>query len=101
MEHTARWPKSSRFTLCQRVQNHALDVTELLVVARYAPRERNAVLRKVNLLLERLRLLFRLALSSGVMPKRAFETAMRGVDETGRMAHGWRAALKGLAEHRR
>jgi hypothetical protein len=34
LAHTARWPKSARFTLCQRVQNHALDVTELLVVAR-------------------------------------------------------------------
>ena len=30
LEHTARWPRSVRFTLCQRIQNHALDVTEML-----------------------------------------------------------------------
>ena len=41
LEHTVRWPKSARFTLCQRVQNHALDVIELLVVARYEPKERH------------------------------------------------------------
>lgn len=33
LQHTARWPKSARFTLCRRVQDHALEVAELLVVA--------------------------------------------------------------------
>ena len=93
LEHTARWPRSVRFTLCQRIQNHALDVTEMLVVARYEPRERRATLRRVNLLLERMRLLFRLARAARAMPGRGFETAMRGVDEAGRMVGGWRAAL--------
>ena len=37
IEHTAKWPKSSRFSFVQRVDNHALDVLELLVVARYEP----------------------------------------------------------------
>ncbi len=94
LQHTARWPRSARFTLCQRVQNHALDVTEMLVVARYEPRERAKLLPRVNLLLERMRFLFRLAVASRVMPGRGFETAMRRVDEAGRMLHGWRETLR-------
>ncbi|MEM7305780.1 MAG: four helix bundle protein [Planctomycetota bacterium] len=94
LQHTARWPKSARFTLCQRVQNHALDVTEMLVAARYRPGERARALAEANLRLERLRLLLRLAVAARVMPKRSFETAMRGIDEAGRRIHRWRATLR-------
>ena len=90
LAHTSRWPKSARFTLCQRVQNAALDVAEMLVVARYEPRARVRTLRRCNLTLERMRLLLRLARAAGVMPPAGFESAMRGLDETGRMLHGWR-----------
>jgi hypothetical protein len=37
LDHCAKWPKSARFTLTQRIENHALDVTEQLVLARYEP----------------------------------------------------------------
>jgi len=94
LDQTARWPKSARFTLTQRVENHALDVTEMLVLARYDPRERRSLLCRVNLLFERMRFLFRIARRGNVMPRRGFEVAMRGVDETGRMIHGWRKALE-------
>ena len=93
LDHTRKWPKSARFTLAQRVENLALDVIEGLVVARYEPRERKRSLREVNLGLERMRFLCRIARDARVMPKRGFETAMRGLDETGRMVHGWRTAI--------
>ena len=95
LEHTARWPRSARFTLCQRVQDHALEVVELLVVAHYEPRERKRRLHEASLLLERMRYLFRLARAAKVMPARGFESATRGVDEVGRMLHGWRQSLRG------
>lgn len=95
LENTSKWPKSTRFGLVRRVDDHALDVTELLIVARYEPRERKKTLRDVNLRLERLRFLLRIASSRGVMPKSSIETAMRHVDEAGRMVHGWREALAG------
>jgi len=98
LEHTSKWPKSARFGLVRRVDDHALDVTELLIVARYEPRERRRTLREVNLRLERLRFLLRIASSRGVMPRSGFETAMRHVDEAGRMVHGWREALGGRSE---
>ncbi len=93
LDHTARWPKHARFTLTQRVENHALDIVELLVHARYEPRGRAARLGDVNLRLERMRFLFRLAHHTRVMHAAGFETAMRWLDESGRMLFGWRQAL--------
>ena len=101
LAHTGRWPKSSRFTLGQRVQNHTLDVVELLVVARWEPRLRRRSLRRANLLLERLRHLFRLARGADVMSPSGFESAMRGLDETGRLLGGWRKSLEGAVKPRR
>lgn len=95
VEHTAKWPKSARFSLVQRVDNHALAVLELLVVARYEPQQRSAALREANLRLEQLRFLLRIALQRRITTMAGFETALRGIDELGRMVHGWRATLAG------
>jgi hypothetical protein len=93
IESTAKWPKSARFSLVQKVDNHALDIVEMLVVARYEPSTRRKTLREINLRLERLRFLLRIARTRNVMPADKFESAMRGVDELGRMLHGWRVAI--------
>ncbi|MCC6782448.1 MAG: diversity-generating retroelement protein Avd [Planctomycetes bacterium] len=93
LNHTKRWPKAARFTLTQRIENHALDVLELLVQARYEPGPRAKLLHDVNLRLERLRFLFRTAHEARVQPAPGFESAMRRVDEVGRMIHGWRQAI--------
>jgi hypothetical protein len=95
LDRTAKWPKSARFTLTQRIENHALDVTEELIAARYQKRDRRQRLDDVNLRLERMRFLFRLALRARACPHRVFESSMRSLDEVGRMLHGWRSALSG------
>ena len=87
---TSRWPRSARFPFASRVQERTLDVLELLVTARYDRGERASVLARVNLHLERLRLLLRLARSAGHLSTREHEGAMRRIDEVGRMLHGWR-----------
>jgi hypothetical protein len=79
--------------LVQKVDRQALDILEMLVIARYEPTRRAATLREINLRLELLRFLLRLARNSKVMPERGFETAMCGIDELGRMLHGWRVAI--------
>jgi len=91
--HTARWPKAARFTLTQRLENHALDVTEMLVQARYEPRQRGSLLKAVNLRLERMRFLCRIARDAGVENGKGFESTMVKLDECGRMVHGWRTAI--------
>jgi len=93
LQATPRWPKASRFTLTQRIENHALDVTELLVEARYQPAARSKRLHEINRILERMRYLFRYAHKTRALQNQGFEFAMRGLDEAGRMLHGWRQAL--------
>ncbi len=72
LAHTGRWPKSVRFTLAQRVEEHALDITEMLVEARYEPEPRRRLLHDVNLRLERVRHLLRLALATNATSNRGF-----------------------------
>jgi hypothetical protein len=90
LDHCARWPRSTRFSLTQRLENHALDVLELLIVARYQPTKRRSSLAQANLALERMRFLCRIARTRRIMSGRAFEKATGDIDEAGRMLHGWR-----------
>lgn len=93
LNHTGKWPKAARFTLTQRLENHALDVTEMLVLARYEPKQRARLLHEVNLRLERMRFLCRIAVESRVENPKGFESTLRQLDEVGRMVHGWRVAI--------
>jgi hypothetical protein len=93
LNHTARWPKAARFSLTQRLENHALDVLELLVQARYEPAHRPRALHEANLRLERMRFLLRAARDARVESPKGFESAVRQLDEVGRMLHGWRVAI--------
>lgn len=90
---TPRWPKRARFTLTRRIEEHALEVLEELVQARYERNGRAARLARVNLVLERMRRLLRLAQLTQVCSAAQFESACRGLDEVGRMLHGWRTSL--------
>lgn len=94
LDRTASWPKNVRFTMTQRLENHALDIVEGLVIARYARDGRRQRLDAVNLRLERIRHLLRLARRASACSASVFESAMRALDEVGRMLHGWRTALR-------
>jgi hypothetical protein len=93
-ERTQSWPKSARFTLTQRIENHALDALEDLVVARYARAERAGRLEAVNLRLERMRHLLRISRHARACPASTFESALRFLEEIGRMLYGWRSSLR-------
>ncbi len=59
-ERVTRFPRAHHYTIGQRMVNTLLDVQELLIEAHYS-KEKRPLLRRVNLLLERLRVLVRLA----------------------------------------
>ncbi|MEM7585627.1 MAG: diversity-generating retroelement protein Avd [Acidobacteriota bacterium] len=88
LERTQKLPRRLRFTFVSRIDNLALDVFELLVEARYT-RQRAPILRRVNLNLEKLRLLLRLVHDQGHLDRRAFAHAVTKIDEVGRMVGGW------------
>ena len=85
---TAKFPKRVRFTFSTRIDNLALDVVEELVEARYS-RQKRQILQRINLKLERLRVLLRLTHEQQVLPHGSYAFAMRSLDEVGRMIGGW------------
>lgn len=98
LDRTQRFPKVVRFTFSTRIDNHALDILEELVEARYASgRALSTSLAAVDRRLTRLRVLLRLAHKRRYLDTGGFEHVMRGVDEVGRMVGGWRrsAAARG------
>lgn len=85
---TGKFPKRVRFTLSDRIDNLALDVVEDLVEARYS-RRKTEILKRINLKLERLRVLLRLCHTLQYLPHRSYEFAMRSLEEVGQMVGGW------------
>ncbi len=90
-----KFPRSQRFLLGDRIEAAALDVLEGLIEATYA-RAVTAILGRVNLLLEKLRFLVRIAKDLRYLDPRRYEHAARAIDEIGRLVGGWiRGAERG------
>jgi hypothetical protein len=64
-----KFPKSHKFTLGDRIEITALDVFEALIDATYT-KERTQHLRRVNLGIEKLRFLLRLAADLSLLDRR-------------------------------
>ena len=88
-----KFPRTQKFTLGDRIQALSLVVLEGLIEANYR-RERLPILVQVNLNLEKLRFLFRLASDLHCMDLRRYEFAVRQLDEVGRMVGGWMKAAR-------
>ncbi len=90
-----KFPRSQRFLLGDRIETTALDVLEGLTNATYS-KQVEEILREVNLALERLRFLFRLAKDLRYLDLKRYEFAAREIDEIGRLVGGWlRTARRG------
>ena len=83
-----KFPKRVRFTFADRITNLALDIAEDLVEARYS-RDKAAILRGINLKLEKLRVLLRLCHRLRYLPHAGYEHAVKSVNGVGRMLGGW------------
>lgn len=94
-----KFPRNQKFLLGDRIETAALDVVEGIVDATYT-RNRASILRKVNLRLEKLRLLFRLSVDLKLVDARRYEHAARNLDELGRLIGGWMKRGDGGAETR-
>jgi hypothetical protein len=86
--HTEKFPKRSRFTLALRIENLALDIIEDLVEARYA-KEKLEILKRINLKLEKLRILLRLSHKFRYLSTQSYEFAVKNLNEVGQMIGGW------------
>ena len=93
-----QFPRSQRFLLGDRLQGLALDLLEALVEAQYRKAPRGE-LQRANLLLEKQRLLWRVAYNLRHADVRRYEHAAREIDEIGRRIGAWLKKL-GPAAHR-
>ena len=88
-ERTRKFPRDLRFVLGDRMLGTSYDVLDLLIEAKYA-KDKNGLLDRVNLALERLRFQMRLCVEEKLMSVRQYEYLSEMVQETGRMVGGWR-----------
>ena len=95
LDRTAGLPRSARFTFGQRLDNLTLDALLLVTRAVFCPRpQKAALLRELNLVLEQLRVLWRLVEQRRWISQQQLLFADQRLDELGRMTGGW---LKQLA----
>lgn len=90
LERCERMPKHTRFTVSGRMVNLASETTELLLEAIYT-KERQALLKRVNLNLEKLRFFNRLCKDRRYLSISQYEYLAREINKTGKMCGGWLA----------
>ena len=84
-----RFPKSVRYSLAGRIADLTLDVMEGIIEAVYT-RDRRPILDEINMNLEKLRIMFGICHRRKYISTRQYEHVSRMIDESGRMAGGWR-----------
>ena len=82
------FPKDVRFTISSRIANLSLDVMEGIIEAIYT-KNRRLVLQRINLQLEKLRILFRISMQRRYLSMQQYEYVSREINETGKMIGGW------------
>ncbi len=85
---TDNFPKKTRFTLAYRQISIALQIVEDLVEARYS-KNKTSVLRRINMNLEKLRVLIRICFETRILPRKGYEQASYSINEVGKMLGGW------------
>lgn len=88
MQTTLRFPKAHRVTLGDRIDNHLLDMIETAVRARYA-RDKRQLLQTLNIQIELLRHLTRIAVSLSLLQPKQYEFAARCTESIGAQVGGW------------
>ncbi len=88
LDTTERFPQKARFTLANRMADLALDILEGIIEAIYQ-KQRTAILRRINLNLEKLRVLFRLCYQRHYISSKQLEHINRQLNEAGQMTGGW------------
>lgn len=85
---TDKFPKKTRYVFVNRINDLALGVAEGFVEARYS-RQKSSILARVNLDLEKMRILLRVCYELKFLPHKGYEHAMISINEVGKMLGGW------------
>ena len=83
------FPKAQRFVLGQQIQNCLLDIARLIVQANRQRGNRLPILAQVDIEIEKLRLLIRLAKDLRMISVKQYGTLAERINEIGRLLGGW------------
>ena len=83
-----RFPKSQRFVLGQQIENSLVEIAKMIVEANKR-RNRLSVLYSIDVELEKLRLLVRLAKDLRFLSVKRYGLVAEKLDEIGRLLGGW------------
>ena len=89
LEKTGKFPKKVRFTFTTRIDNLAIDIVEGIVEARYSKKKAD-ILRRIDLNMEKLRILLRACHDLAYLDTKGYEHASKKINEAGKMVGGWR-----------
>ncbi len=84
----ANFPKDQRFLLADRIERHLLDILEMLIEAVYS-KNKKEILIKVNLKLDLLRFMMRIAKDMKYVNISAYDFFCQSAIEIGKMVGGW------------
>ena len=84
----AKFPKDQRFLLADRIERILLDILEMLIEAVYS-REKRKILIAVNLKLDCLRFMMRIAKDMKYVSLKGYDFFCQLTIEIGRMVGGW------------
>jgi len=84
----ANFPKDQRFLLADRIERILLDILEMLIEAVYS-KDRRGILIKINLKLDVLRFMMRIAKDMKYISIKAYDFFCQAVLEIGKMVGGW------------
>ncbi|WP_353484301.1 diversity-generating retroelement protein Avd [Haliscomenobacter sp.] len=91
----AKFPRSQKFLLGDRIQIQLMDIQDALIDAYYtSAREKRPKLLRINVQLEQLRYLIRMCKDLQLLDIRRYEYIQERVNEIGKELGGW---LKNLA----
>jgi hypothetical protein len=96
LDRTADIPKSQRFTFGQRLDNLSLDALQRTIraVRGRTTKQKLTDLAALDLLLEELRVLWRLVNERGWISRQQLVFVQGKLDEAGRMTGGWLRQLE-------
>ncbi|MFO0870503.1 MAG: four helix bundle protein [Pirellulales bacterium] len=91
--HTAKFPRSHRHGLGQRLENHLLDFHDLLIEAKFSA-DKVDILRRAGLRLEQARLVVRLSKDLRLLAFGSHEHASKEFQELSRQLAAWRRSVE-------
>lgn len=86
--HTSNYPKSHRFSYAVKIETLLLD-TLILIEKANRSASREALMHRIELNLQSLRILIRLSKDLKMINLKSYEFAIKSLEEIGRIFGGW------------